>query len=55
MSQQLNAGAERQVIVLNPLGEHFAGQMLILRHLPAIAAPVIAGDHADVKWRKQCQ
>ncbi|SPZ77309.1 Uncharacterised protein [Shigella dysenteriae] len=37
------------------LGEYFSGQMLILRHLPAIAAPVVAGDHADVEWRKQCQ
>ncbi|AHA68003.1 hypothetical protein Asd1617_05176 [Shigella dysenteriae 1617] len=27
--------------------------MLILRHLPAIAASVVAGDHADVEWRKQ--
>ncbi|SPZ78485.1 Uncharacterised protein [Shigella dysenteriae] len=50
-----NAGAQRQVIALNPLGEYFSGQMLILRHLPAIAAPVVAGDHADVEWRKQCQ
>ena len=54
-SQALNAGAQRQVIALNPLGEYFSGQMLILRHLPAIAAPVVAGDHADVEWRKQCQ
>ena len=29
--------------------------MLILRHLPAIAAPVIAGQHADVEGCKQCQ
>jgi len=34
-------------IALNALGEYFVGQMLILRHLTAIAATVIAGDHAD--------
>jgi len=48
-SQALNTGAERQVITLNALGEYFAGQMLIFWHFPTIAAPVVAGDHADVE------
>ncbi|BEH98606.1 hypothetical protein KH20906_13340 [Edwardsiella ictaluri] len=37
------------------MGEYFAGQMLIPRHLRAIAPPVVAGDHANVEWREQYQ
>ncbi len=44
-----------QIITLNALGEYFAGQMLILRHLPAVAVPVVAGEHGDVEGCKQCQ
>ena len=52
MSQPLNVGAVCQVITLNVLGQYFAGQMLVFRHLPAIAASDIAGQHADVEWRE---
>lgn len=41
--------------MLNTLDEYLAGQILILRHLTTIAAPVVAGDHADVEWCEQCQ
>jgi hypothetical protein len=54
-SQSLNAGAERQVITLNMLGEYFSSQMLVFRHLPAIAILVLAGGYTDVEWREQCQ
>lgn len=42
-------------MTLNALGEDFTRQMLILQHLPATAASVVAGDHDDVEWCKQCQ
>lgn len=50
MSQSLKAGAERQVIALNTVGEYFACQMPVLQDLSSIATPVITGNHADVEW-----
>lgn len=45
--QAFNAGAERQVITLNALRKDLARQVVTLRNLSGIAAPVVAGYHTD--------
>lgn len=53
--QPLDAGAEGQVVTLNKLREDFAGQVFLLRHFSGIAAPVVAGHHADTERSQRCQ
>ncbi len=51
--QPLYAGAEGQVVTFDTLREDFAGQVFLLRHFSGVAAPVIAGHHADTERSQQ--
>lgn len=53
--QSLDSGTQRQVITLNTLCKNLSCQVLILRDPSGIAAPVIAGNHADGEGGQQCQ
>jgi len=49
--QSLDSGMPRQVITFNALRKDLACQVLLLRHFSGIAAPAVAGNHADIEWR----
>ncbi len=42
-----------QVVTFDTLREDFAGQVFLLRHFSGVAAPVIAGHHADTERSQQ--
>ena len=51
--QLLYAGAKGQVVTFDTLREDFAAQVSLLRHFSGVAAPVIAGHHADTERSQQ--
>lgn len=48
-----DSDSQRQAVTFNTLREDFAGQVLLLRYFSGIAAPVIAGHHADTERSQQ--
>lgn len=51
--QTLDSGSQRQVVTPNALSKYLAGQMFLLWKLSDITAPVICGQHSDIKRREQ--
>ncbi len=51
--QPPDTGAEGQVVTFDTLREDFAGQVFLLRNFSGVAAPVIAGHHADTERSQQ--
>ena len=47
--QALDTGTKCQIVTLNTLRKYLAGQMLLFRKLSGITAPVISGQHTNVK------